>query len=82
MAPKDTGPVEQYVPNGEALDNIARGLFAIAKALSGIGTHIKYLGGGNNGDDRGAIENLAAQVKAGAEELASAIRSTRSESES
>jgi hypothetical protein len=44
-----------------------------AKALDRIATGIKYLGTGDNADQRGAVEYLAIQMKEGLERLAGAV---------
>jgi len=68
---------------------IREGLFAIADALRPLGhlealaplvvavdrlaTQVKYLGGGDNGDQRGAVEFLGMQVQEGMRGLAASV---------
>lgn len=66
-------PPEEYCPGGDPLDNIARGLFAVAKELSGIKTQIKYLGNGETGSRQGAIEVLGDKLRDSATAIASAL---------
>jgi hypothetical protein len=61
--------------------NVVDGLFAIAKALENAAFALKYLGGGENADQRGAVEFLGICVKEGFEllgdQIAEAIRDRR-----
>ncbi len=72
---KQVAPPDEYVPGGDPMDNIARGLFAIARELHGVKKAIQWLGTGDAGSTMGAIEYLATQVKEGAEAVATAIES-------
>ena len=45
----------------------------IAEALQSVARAVKYLGAGDNADQRGAVEFLAESVKEGLSEVASAI---------
>jgi hypothetical protein len=45
----------------------------VVDAIQRLGTQIKYLGGGDNGDNRGAVEVLAISVKEAGDRIASAI---------
>jgi hypothetical protein len=43
--------------------NVVDSLFAIARAIEKLAFHVKYLGGGDNADTRGAVEFLAMKVE-------------------
>ena len=46
---------------------------SVADALYSIANNIKYLGGGDNTDERGAVEVLAIPVGEGAKKIAEAL---------
>jgi|SRR6516162_8604572 hypothetical protein len=52
--------------------NVADALFAIARATEKLAMWVKYLGGGDNADNRGAVEFLAIKVEEGANRFAEA----------
>jgi hypothetical protein len=60
------------VADGNEGKNIVDALFAIARAIEKLTFHVKYLGGGDNADSRGAVEFLAIKVDEGANRIADA----------
>jgi len=52
--------------------NVADALFAIARATEKLAMWVKYLGGGDNADNRGAVELPAIKVEEGANRIAEA----------
>jgi hypothetical protein len=64
--------VNEHDSNLEAA-NVVDALFSIARSLSSLSTQVKYLGGGENTDQRGAVEVLAVAVGEGCQAIAGAI---------
>ena len=74
MKPEDRpGHVPGYDKNADPLDNIARGLFAIAKRLGDISYTLECLGNKDAFTEMGAIEALGVVMRDGMSELAEAI---------
>lgn len=46
---------------------------SVAEGLQSVALQVKYLGGGDNSDERGAVEFLGIQLEEGCERIASAI---------
>lgn len=68
--PTDGARVEQGLyAIAEALEPLAD----VAVALERLATQVKYLGGGDNADQRGAVEFLAIKVDEGCSGIASAL---------
>jgi hypothetical protein len=54
-----------YDPDLSEQVNIARGLFAIARALDGLSYQVKFLGNGNAAGSMGAVETLSVELRQG-----------------
>ena len=78
MKPEDfPGHVPGYDKKADPLDNIARGLFAIAHRLGDVTYQLECLGNRNAFTEMGAIEALGAVMRDGMNDLAEAISTLR-----
>lgn len=68
--PTDGARVEQGL---YAIADALAPLADVAVALDRLATQVKYLGGGDNADQRGAVEFLAIKVDEGCSGIASAL---------
>ena len=56
--------------NNRREDNLVDAVYAVANALESLAIQVKYLGGGDNSDHRGAIEMHGMAVKTGLGQIA------------
>lgn len=77
MPTKRPQHIEDFIADKARADGgyaIAYALLKLADAHQSLACHVKYLGGGDNADSRGAVEWLGIKVGEGLSELAGAIR--------